>query len=516
MNLKRLFLVAAAVLALAQSAQARQGQAPYSVGDMAKRGLVVPMVSLPAIDAAAEREAFDVVPMDATHARSKRLAIALGNPVALSPDKDGLWQLMADGSQLWRMQVQVPGATDLHLGFDHFTLPPGAELWVIGAGDYYEGPYTAEDASPLSIPMVPGESAMIELQLPAGTQLAPQDLVLTDVGAGFRNMFEGTPRVGIPGRSGACNINVACPLGQPYTAEQRAISYYEFRADEDGITYVCTATLISDVPADRKNYVLTAAHCLTSSTEAASMRMYWNYRSTTCAGNNGISFTQNQTGASMRATRADADFTLVELNQAPDPSWNLFHAGWDASNIAPSESIGIHHPSQDDLKVNHSSVAPRTINNCIGTGGGSSSTHWYTGPYDEGTTEGGSSGSGLWIPSGDSGGNGRRLIGVLSGGTAACSVTNPTVPDSGFDCYGKFSAGWDGPAPSSRLRDWLDPAGTGTQSIPGIDHNAAPSVPVEGSLAVRIGAGLQARPMREQGRGIGTHPRPFNSLLREN
>lgn len=516
MKMRSLALVFAALLAFSPSSEARQGDAPYSIGALAKRGMTVPEISLSAIDAAAARSLFDTRARDASQAATKRMAIALGNPVALGPGNAGIWQALDDGSTLWRLRVQVPGATDLHLGFDFFAIPTGASLWVIGANDYYEGPYTADDASPLSIPMVPGDSATIELRLPAGARIGTEDLVLSDVGAGFRSLFEASSRIGNPGASGACNINVACPLGQPYTAEQRALAYYEFRADDDGVTYICTATLMSDVPADRKNYVLTAAHCLASPTEAASMRMYWNYRSTTCAGNTGISFAQNQTGATLRATRADADFTLVELNQAPDPSWNLFHAGWDATNIAPSGSIGIHHPSGDTAKINNSPVAPRTINNCIGTGGVSSNTHWYTGPYDQGTTEGGSSGSGLWIPSSASGGNGRRLIGVLSGGTAACLGS---IPDSGFDCYGKFSAGWDGPTPSSRLRDWLDPAGTGNRSIAGIDHNAPPSFPqVEGSLAVRIAAGLQARPLRSQGRGIGSHARPYNAnpLLREN
>ena len=108
--------------------------------------------------------------------------------------------------------------------------------------------------------------------------------------------------------------------------------------------------------------------------------------------------------------------------------------------------------------------APSEGNNCIGTGGGSVNTHWFTGPYEQGTTEGGSSGSGVWIPAGDSSGAGRRLIGVLSGGTALCAGT---LPDNGYDCYGKFSAGWNGPAASSRLRDWLDPASSGTLSVGG-------------------------------------------------
>src|SRR5690606_21597523 len=154
---------------------------------------------------------------------------------------------------------------------------------------------------------------------------------------------------------------------------------YEFHGD-DGPTYLCTGTLLNDVPADRKNYVLTAAHCITSPSEAASMRLYWNYRSADCVITTGWSFAQNQTGASLRATRADADFTLVELNQAPDPAWNLFHAGWDAQNIAPSSSIGLHHPSGDVAKVTNGPIAPFTTNNCIGTGGLSSNTHWLTGP----------------------------------------------------------------------------------------------------------------------------------------
>ena len=218
---------------------------------------------------------------------------------------------------------------------------------------------------------------------------------------------------------------------------------------------------MNDVPGDRKNYVLTAAHCLATPTEAASMRLYWNYRSTSCTTNTGIFFSQNQTGTTLRATRADADFTLVELNQNPDPAWNLHHAGWDASNIAPPGSIGLHHPSGDAAKVNNSPTPPGTINNCIGTGGGSLNTHWLTGPYDQGTTEGGSSGSGVWIPAGSTGNNGRRLIGVLSGGTALCAGQFPTM----IRLYGKFSAAWDGPSLPA-IRDWLDPASTGTMSWP--------------------------------------------------
>ena len=492
-------------------ALARHGVAPYSVSAAAKSGEVLVEAALPAIDAAALRAADDSKARRSDFMPDKRLAIGQGNRVNFDPASSGQWQVAADGSLIWRLRVRVPGATDLHLGFESGTMPSDASLWVIGADNYYEGPYTADDAMPLWIPMVPGDSAIVEIRLPANASMAGPMPILTNIGAGFRDLFNATPRVGSPGASGACNVNVVCPLGQPYTAEERAVAYYEFRADDDGGLYICTATLLNDVPGDRKNYVLTAAHCMSSQTEAATMRVYWNYQSTVCITNNGWSFAQNQTGASLRATRADADFTLVELNQAPNPDWNLFHAGWDASNIAPSASIGLHHPQGDVTKVDNSPTPPLTVNNCIGTGGLSNNTHWLTGPYDQGTTEGGSSGSGLFIPSNDAGGHGRRLIGVLSGGSAACFGTQP---DDGVDCYGKFSSAWDGSSSSNRLRDWLDPAASGTKTIAGVDHVATSAPPVDPAIANRVAADRQAVPLGNQRRGPAGHPSPFNPLDR--
>ncbi len=512
--MKKNILRAAALIAavLCTTAEARQGEPPYSVGALAKSGTLIAEIRLAAIDPAALRMADDAKLQRTDIAHAKRLAIAEERVVALNPASSGQWQLLADGDLLWRVRINVPGATDLHLGFESGMLPPGASLWVIGAGDYYEGPYTDADAMPLWIPMVPGDSAIVELRLPAASQINDELIELTSVSGGFRDLFNAPSKAGQPNTSGACNINVVCPLGQPYADEQRALAYYEFRVGNDGYTYLCTATLLNNVPADRKNYVLTAAHCISNQAEAASMRLYWNYRSTDCANTAGWSLSQNQTGASLRATRTDADFTLVELNESPNPAWNLFHAGWDAGNIAPSSSIGLHHPNGDVAKVTSSTSAPRTIDNCVGTGGMSHNTHWMTGPYNQGTTEGGSSGSGLWIPSSDASGRGRRLIGVLSGGNAQCFGS---APDNGNDCYGKFSAAWDGPSASARLRDWLDPDATGTTTLAGIDHVASPT-PADTAIATRVAADLQAKPLRGKNRGLGSYPSPFNPAQRKN
>ncbi|WP_440222459.1 trypsin-like serine peptidase [Dokdonella sp. MW10] len=498
------------LLALALCAlpvHARQGERPPSLAGAAKSIAVPARIMLPAIDAAVLRGEADA---KATRdgMPDKRLAIALGHDVMIDARVDGAWQVLDDGTRLWRVDVQVPGATDLHLGFARYALPPGAALWVTGSGGHYEGPYTADDGAPLWVPMVPGDLASVELRVPASEGGAP-DLVLTHVDAGFRDLFKVAKAN--PTGSGACNINVACPLGDPYPDEKRALAYYEFRGS-DGLGYICTGTLLNTVPGNRRNLVLTAAHCMSTAAEVASMRVYWNYRSTQCSPTTGWSLAQNQTGATLRATRADADFTLVELTQAPDPAWNVYYAGWDAGGVAPSSSIGLHHPRGDVAKVTRSANPPRTTNNCINTGGTSANTHWLAGPYAQGTTEGGSSGSGLWIPAGDGSGRGKRLIGMLSGGTATCSMSAPTQPDTGIDCYGKLSAAWDGTSPAVRLRDWLDPAGTNTRTVAGLAATVPVTLPA--GLVPRTTAQRQAASARASGAPRVSPPRPFDPRTR--
>lgn len=475
-------MVGIACALIANIAVARQGEPPYSLRHPATLA-VAPIADVAPLDAAARRADEDAKRKAKLGPSDKRLAVAVDNSVSIEPFRDGVWTLLSDGSRLWRMQVRAAGATDLRLGFAHFALPAGATLYVIGADKYYQGPYTAADEGPggFRSSVVPGDTATIELRIPAGASLRPDSLELAHVGAGFRDRFGRIKAVADtgPGTSGECNVNVACPLGNPYPNEIRAVGYYEYQADDDDQYYICSGTLLADVPRDRRSYFLTAAHCLTSSNETSSMVVYWNYQSTQCASLGppaGGYLNDDQHGATLRARRADADFTLVELTGVPDDAWHVYYAGWDASGTAPSGTIGIHHPSGDVKKIT-AGPAPSTTDNCIGSGGSSTNTHWWTGPYSQGTTEGGSSGSGLFVVSGNGGGHDRLLIGTLSGGYAACSVSDPSQPDDENDCYGKFSVGWNGTSASSRLRDWLDPTHTGALIQQGIDSTDSPPPP---------------------------------------
>lgn len=464
-----------ALVTLAASVQARRGEPPYSLSYAAKAGVDVPIEDVGRIDAARTRRDADRI-SDAAAARTKRQKSAQAIAVSITPDDHGRWDALDDGSRLWRVRVRAAGATDIRVAFTKLNLPRGATLHLIGADGVYQGPYTRADAAgpAFHAPVVPGDTATIEVRVPAGVPFGAAQLAIGNVGAGFRDLFKLGAATQSAGYSGACNIDVACPLGQPYPNEIRATGHYEFQAADDGDFYICTGTLVADVPKDKRNYFLTAHHCISAASEAQSIVVYWNYQSLQCgalvAPSQGF-YGDDQHGSTLRATRADVDFTLLELTGQPDDDWSLYYAGWDAGGSAPSGTIGIHHPSGDVKKIT-AGPAASTMSSCI-SATPTSGTHWHTGPYTQGTTEGGSSGSALFGAATSAAGA-RRVIGTLSGGNAQCSTTSPSQPNDGYDCYGKLSVAWNGASAAERLRDWLDPSNTGTTAIDGIDHNAAP------------------------------------------
>jgi hypothetical protein len=88
-------------------------------------------------------------------------------------------------------------------------------------------------------------------------------------------------------------------------------------------------------------------------------------------------------------------------------------------------------------------------------------THWEVPSWDKGTTEGGSSGSGLFNPF-------QQLIGQLEGGYALCEGSQSNGEG---DWYGKFSYSWtnNDRSDSNRLDYWLDPLNTGAETLNGYD-----------------------------------------------
>src|SRR5690606_41718652 len=73
-----------------------------------------------------------------------------------------------------------------------------------------------------------------------------------------------------------------------------------------------------------------------------------------CANGDG-SLAQNQTGATPRASSAGSDFTLLELDAAADPEFDLYWSGWDRRDLEFPGATGIHHPRVAEKRITHSS-----------------------------------------------------------------------------------------------------------------------------------------------------------------
>ncbi len=455
----RVWLLVCGGLWVADTASARMGELPWS-----DRGLnlppagSVPVEEIPGVDAGAKRLA-------AAKAVVKPAPFQFAEPFStgISPYRDGTWDALPDGGLVWRYRVRSPGATDLNFGFTQFRLTKGATLYIRADRDgYYQGPYTAADNTPAGqfwSPVVPGDTAVIELYIPPDADDMPV-LELTRINRGYRDMFKAAAAAKAA-KQGSCNNDVICPEADDWRDEIRSVAVYSIEG-----FLSCSGTLIMDAPGSFEPYFLTADHCDVTAGNVASVVVYWNFESPTCGQLGGGSLSDNQAGAELLADREDVDMTLLKLNQRPPASYNVYYAGWDASGIAPTGSVGIHHPNTDEKAISFNTNVLTTGASCI-LFQNTTNTHWYVDNWEDGTTEPGSSGSGLWDPAS------HRLVGFLSGGDASCSTP------SEYDCYGKFSVAWDSPqGASSRLKDWLDPCNSGVLAVDGSDpvDNLVPDV----------------------------------------
>jgi lysyl endopeptidase len=376
--------------------------------------------------------------------------------LAIDLRRPGGWRVDAGGMAVWQVELVSPGARTLDFHFARLTLPAGATLTLRGEG---EGNFREITASSLSgdsfwSPYVVGERVRLELRVPRALR-ARAVLELAEVTHGYRGLFESAQ----PGeKSGSCNVDAACSQGNGWQDQMSSVGQYTFSSG--GSSYVCTGSLVANTGNTTAAYFLTANHCLSTAAAAGSVVVYWNYQNPQCrapgssASGTPISKTtfssHSQSGATLRATYAPSDMTLLELSTAVPQGASVFFSGWNRGTAAPASARGIHHPAGHEKRFSSDNNA-LTVS---AYGGGSGTTHWRVGNWESGTTEGGSSGSGLWDPSG-------LLIGQLHGGSAACGNTLS-------DYYGRLSVSWAGGGTNaSRLSNWLDPGNTGVTSKTG-------------------------------------------------
>jgi hypothetical protein len=456
MSLKRISIAIAGLVAVAGAtvSQAAVNRVPRSafpgVGPLERvERYEASPVDLERLRAEDERRQRSPVPAPARY--------AVARPMAFDPESSGTWETLPDGTRLWRLRIASPGAQTLSLGLGTFDLPAGATFWVHAPdGSWVQGPYTAADRNAyggLWTAVVMGDEIVAELHLRQPAQHFA--LEIASVNHGYRGFDQ--PSDGRDLKRGTCNVNVVCPEGNRWADQARSVARITLTGD-DGAGYLCSGQLVNNSAEDDIPYFLTAGHCVQSSTEAATVVVYWNYQTPTCEAFFGGGLAQNQSGSSLKATSPfeQTDFALLELDDVPDPSFNVYYMGWDAREAAPLASACIHHPSGDQKSISFD-LEPATITSGFEETSPGDGDHLRVADWDLGTTEGGSSGSCLLDSLSG------LCVGTLSGGQAACG-------NNFADWYARLHRQFTGGGTTdTRLSDWLDPLATGAEFLTGKD-----------------------------------------------
>ncbi len=386
-------------------------------------------------------------PAGTSLAPSTALEYAQDVAVDIDSHRHGRW--LQEGEQaVWRLMLRSEEARSLSVTLDDMQLPASAALRLYdGDGLLWHGPHDAAELQrhpQFWSAIVPGERLLLELSVPL---LARDDthLAIRAVQHGFHDIRRGF-------KSGSCNIDTACPAADAWTDAVRAAAMITIANRR-----ICSAVLLNNSRQNGDPLLLTARHCGVGQDDlpASSVRVYWNYETSGCGSSPDGSLSQNQLGSTLLAEGAAADFSLLRLDRTPPAFYQVYYAGWDATGLAPTSGVSVHHPSGDEKRISFFDTPARARTaNVDGQPVESWEVRWR-----RGITESGSSGGGLWNSD-------HRVIGQLSGGNSSCD--NP----DGADVYGRLDVAWEeSPRLDGQLKAWLDPDNTGVRRLDGRDSS---------------------------------------------
>lgn len=396
---------------------------------------------------------------------ARRTVVGAARPVAAVADAEGMrqalsWQPLATGGLVAAVRIRAEDAAALRLGVRVYQLPSGVVLRAFGASGggavgaaevravlarNREQGDLSEAASTYWMPIVHGNDATLQIELPPGVDPAQLQIAMPVISQLWALPMAGTARAAQQrSASDTCELDAVC--SPQFEAEARSVAKLVFT--DAGRSVLCTGSLMADVDRSGRPFLMTANHCISNQTQASSLQTYWFFQSSACdSGVEGTRTVNRTGGADLLYTSSAQDVTLLELTAtSARPPAGTVHAGSLVGAAALSSSVvGLHHPRGDLLKVSEGAL--RGAYNCTLQPGdtiscqsasASSSSHWSVG-WSQGITEAGSSGSPLFVGVGSK----RYVVGQLSGGGSSCSAPG------GSDYYGRFDRAY--PA----LRTWL-------------------------------------------------------------
>jgi lysyl endopeptidase len=392
----------------------------------------------------------------------QRLAVGIARPAAMAPvpARSLAWKAVEGGAAA-RVAVTSPEAGSLRVALELAGVPPDVELAFFGSHEpsRIEGPVRVGEIADRTAkwwsPLTEGETQTVEIFVPARHSV--RDVPLTVVGAShlFTTASSGfAKRIQDIGDAGSCNVDIACSaLASDPAFRNAANSVAQMVFNDAGFTVVCSGTLLADGDGNTQvPWFYSANHCFENEDppykSAAQMQAVantlstlWGFEANACGSSTPrSSWSQLNGGATFLHNSVASDVLFMRLNGTPPGT--AFYSGWDANPLsAGSALVGLHHPQGDLKKVSQGTVLRMSSPNVTGLTGSYAEARWSSG-----TTEVGSSGSGIWTASGGQ----YYFRGGLWGGTAACSTT------LGTDFYSRFDQAY--PVLSQYLGSFFAPA----------------------------------------------------------
>ncbi len=366
------------------------------------------------------------------------------------------WYLTLDGGLSFAFRITSPGAMALRLGLRVSGIPDEAILkfYPLGAAQVeemtgaiikarlqrnFDAGEMDEDAETLWSGVIEGDTATIEIELPISADPAELEVALPRLSHLFQSPLGSTEiedRTALP-----CELDVMC--SPAWDVQSRATARMVYTKDQS--TYLCTGTLLND--ADSSTYIpyfYSANHCISTQTAATSLQTFWFWRASACNSGTPGTYQTLTGGADLLYASPATDTSFLRLLGTP-PSGVIF-SGWSASLPANLTALtGVHHPGGDLQKISFGSLS--NYWHCLDGEDGifycnstqANSSDHFSISWQNGITEGGSSGSGIFLN------DTLQFVGSLHGGTSSCS--NPAGPDY----YGRFDIPY-----LAALHNWLN------------------------------------------------------------
>ena len=333
------------------------------------------------------------------------------------------WKTLSDGSRATHVQVVAVDAAGIRISYRVNGPADGLELRFSGSGrDQVFRASAAPSQEMAWSPVLEGNTGTVELHVLPGfdptqysvtfDQLSHLVKVGTDLNKDVRDI----------GRSGSCNFDIAC-VSNPSTALlsiAKATAKMVFT--DGGRTFACTGTLLNSTSG--ADYFYSAAHCISSQASASTLNTYWFFDAVACNSSAVPPYQLVGGGATLMMTDPTMDVTLLRLRLSPP--LGAVRAAWNATVIPTGTvTVDLHHPSGDLKKFSQGTMqgyvqGPLTYDSVPRFQADKDS--FISIRWTQGTTEGGSSGSGVFTF--NAAGGFYELRGGLEGGTASCDNPN--------------------------------------------------------------------------------------------